>query len=236
MPWPPGSSLVGNQIVVTLKRSFELLADAKNGSAMSAYMRNQFPFHGIPSPLRKSAIKIVLEECGFPEDVFAVASQLWELPEREYQLTAVELLHKAVSRKRDPVQYSVEHVAKVVRLITTKSWWDTVDGLAPKVLGPMLLGRSELQEMTQSWIASGNIWLQRSAIIVQLHFKQKTNPELLFSLILQRGNSKEVFVRKGAGWALREYSKTNPTLVRTFIDDNLELLSPLTIREGGKYC
>jgi len=51
-----------------------------------------------------------------------------------------------------------------------------------------------------------------------------------------RADSTEFFVRKGAGWALREYSKIDPKIVRTFIDAHYDELSSLTVREGSRYC
>lgn len=224
------------EFVDQVKINFPLLADSVRASQMSAYMRNTFLFFGIPSPIRKASVKLALEHCGFPDNVIDVANALWNLHEREYQLTAVELLTTAVSRKKNPLLYDRATITAGENLITTKSWWDTVDRLAPRVAGKLLISTDKLTRTANTWIGSDNIWLQRSAIIAQLHNKQKTNSDLLFSLILKRSESKEFFIRKGAGWALREYSKSNPVAVRDFIELYRDRLSPLTIREGGKYC
>lgn len=45
----------------------------------------------------------------------------------------------------------------------------------------------------------------------------------------------EFFINKAIGWALREYSKTNPKWVIKFINDNREKMSALSIKEGSKY-
>ena len=42
--------------------------------------------------------------------------------------------------------------------------------------------------------------------------------------------SKEFFIQKAIGWALREYSKTDGNGVRKFIQSNS--LAPLSVREG----
>lgn len=116
-------------------------------------------------------------------------------------------------------------------LIQQKSWWDTVDFLAPKIGGKLLLRFPEaILPHTQAWIESDNMWLQRSAILFQLDYKNKTDAELLFRYIRRRADSKEFFVQKAAGWALREYGKTNPGAVQQFIDATA--LPKLTVREG----
>ena len=83
-------------------------------------------------------------------------------------------------------------------------------------------------------MASGQLWLQRVCLIFQLTYKEKTDAELLFRYVRQVADSKEFFLQKGAGWALRQYSKTDPAAVRNFLDTTR--LSSLTRREGGKYC
>ena len=47
--------------------------------------------------------------------------------------------------------------------------------------------------------------------------------------------SSEFFINKANGWALRQYSKTNPDWVREFIATHESEMTPLSIREGSKY-
>jgi 3-methyladenine DNA glycosylase AlkD len=75
--------------------------------------------------------------------------------------------------------------------------------------------------------------LRRSAILFQLKYKQETNEDLLYDYIVKNAESKEFFIQKAIGWALREYSKTNPVSVKAFIEGNE--LAPLSVREGSKY-
>ncbi|MEZ4918947.1 MAG: DNA alkylation repair protein [Saprospiraceae bacterium] len=51
-----------------------------------------------------------------------------------------------------------------------------------------------------------------------------------FEYILLVADSKEFFLQKGAGWALRQYSKTNPDAVREFVAAHR--LPALTRREA----
>jgi len=207
---------------------------------MRAYMRDQFEYFGITSPIRKAAQSEVIAEYGYPDDLLAQCEFLWTQKQRECQYVACDMLTSVAKSKKyshlfEPVSKNID---RVEQLIITKSWWDTVDCLAPRIAWSMLTrtGPTALRKRAEKWIASDNIWLQRSAIILQLHAKQQTDVDLLTEVILHRASSTEFFVRKGAGWALREYSKVDPKAVRRFIDKHSNVLSGLTIREGSKYC
>ena len=78
----------------------------------------------------------------------------------------------------------------------------------------------------------GNIWLQRVSLIFQLTYKDKTDAELLFDYVKRLAESKEFFLQKAVGWALRQYGKTNPAVVKKFVENTP--LSPLTRREALK--
>jgi 3-methyladenine DNA glycosylase AlkD len=46
--------------------------------------------------------------------------------------------------------------------------------------------------------------------------------------------SKEFFLRKGIGWALREYAWTDPNEVQRYVAENADRLSGLSQREALK--
>lgn len=226
MPLPSAGDFVNR-----LADEFRPLADAQRAEAASAYMRHLFPFVGIPSPLRRQCVRAAVASV-HPSNLLTVCETLYRRKEREYHYAAWDVACLPAWRR----QLDRHDVPWLATFITRNAWWDTVDYLVPKVIGPILRSNREtLTLITNSWIADDNIWLQRAAIIVQLGWKTDTDQELLFTHILHRADSKEFFVQKGAGWALREYSKTNPTAVRRFLDANPQL-SKLTRREGGKYC
>jgi len=117
--------------------------------------------------------------------------------------------------------------------IVHKSWWDTVDGIASDWLGTYFKQFNEqIILITSSWNKNSNIWLQRSSILFQKSYKKTTDTALLSSHILHLKDSKEFFIRKAIGWALREYSKTNPEWVIQFVTKNK--LSPLSEKEALK--
>lgn len=217
-----------NQAVQLLTRAFEPRRDVTRAASMRAYMRDQFPFLGIPTPERRRLQKDALAHITTPDEraLLEAARRLWAMPEREYQYAGAELL----------IRY--EHVLPAATLpaiaefVTSKPWWDTVDGLAPRVVGPMVRRYPELTVTMDAWAASGNTWLVRSAILHQLVQKEHTDRERLFRYCLQRAGDREFFIRKAIGWALREYSKTAPEAVREFVAEHEGELSPLSRREA----
>jgi 3-methyladenine DNA glycosylase AlkD len=201
----------------------------EHAEPMKKYMRNQFEFLGIKTPERTALLREFLKEHGKPkfEDLEETVLLLWELPKREFQYIALSLLEKEVKK------LSEEHVKLAERLIVTKSWWDTVDHLAPRIVGMILKKHPELIEpYTGKWIQSDNFWLKRTAILFQLKYKKDTDEALLYHYIRMCKDSKEFFIQKAIGWALREYSKTNPESVKRFVDS--EELAPLSKREALK--
>ncbi len=80
-------------------------------------------------------------------------------------------------------------------------------------------------------MASGNFWLQRVCMIFQLSYRDKTDFELMKKYILQLAGSKEFFLKKGTGWALRQHTRTDPHAVLNFVENNPQL-APLTKREA----
>lgn len=205
---------------------------------MRRYMRNKFEFFGIASAQRTELQHQLVSTVKEVETAFDLAEALWEYEERECQYTACDLLRRVVARKNTTLFGPHELLHRAQALILSKSWWDTVDTLAPNVVG-IIAHRSEavnVEQVATSWIEHPNFWVQRSAIIMQLRYKQDTNARLLFRLILAVAHNPEFFLRKSAGWALREYSKVNPRAVREFVDEHAGVLSALTVREGTKYC
>ena len=206
-------------------------ADPSQAVDMSRYMRDQFQFYGIKSPLRKELlkeIKVVIKPT--PSVRYQEFIQLlWDDPHRECQYIATDLMG-TINKKMD-----VDWIDFIEQLILTKSWWDTVDFLAPKLLGNIFSRYVDIgHQYTDKWIESDHFWLQRSALIYQLRYKDKVDFERLARYILRRKDSKEFFVQKAAGWALRQYSKSNPEVVAEFLSDN-QNLARLTVREGSKY-
>ena len=114
------------------------------------------------------------------------------------------------------------------------SWWDSVDAIAPKIVGDIVgMDRVEGEAAMMEWAKSANMWTNRASILHQLKYKNETNEELLFATINRHAASKEFFIQKAIGWVLREYAKTSPEIVRQFVENTK--LAPLSKREALKH-
>lgn len=204
-------------------------ADMIKAPQMSAYMKNKFPFLGIQKPKRQQLSKEFIKEAKRGKTIdWDMVNRLWDLPEREFQYLAVDYLIAL----KDYIK--PEDIEIIEKLITTKSWWDTVDAIASIIVGQMCKNHPELIEShILNWAESNNIWLARTAILFQLKYKENTDVSLLSRIIKKNSEQKEFFITKAIGWVLREYSKINKEWVREFIKNNA--LQPLSIREGSKY-
>jgi 3-methyladenine DNA glycosylase AlkD len=178
-----------------------------------AYMRNQFEFFGIPTPLRRTLTSQIFD-AGLPalKDLPAILKNAWQQPEREFQYFAIEL----ASRFKNDWDTSI--VRDIEWLIVTKSWWDTVDSIAGWLAGPYFNRfPGQIRPVTGNWNQSDNIWLQRSSLLFQKSYKKHTNTSLLSAYILHLRDSREFFVQKAIGWALREYARIDPDWVSSFV-------------------
>jgi 3-methyladenine DNA glycosylase AlkD len=212
-----------------IQKTLESHRNQARAIPMRAYMRNQFPFLGIPSPERNPLLKAVFLETGVlkkPIDENLVL-ELWHLPEREYQYVACDYLEG--QRKK----LEVHHLGLLEKLILEKSWWDTVDSLV-RNLGAISLKFPESIPTLERWAQSENFWLRRAAILHQLGLKAKTDEPRLFKFILENASDSEFFIRKAIGWALREHSYTNPEAVKSFVLEHQKELSSLSKREALK--
>jgi 3-methyladenine DNA glycosylase AlkD len=204
------------------------LADKENAFSMRKYMREKYPFLGVKKPERQEVFKHFYKLHGASQDWFEVSSQLFAMPEREFQYVAMEYVKQAKKSwdKRLPALFE--------SWVGDDSWWDVVDFLAPQILGPYFLKfPAERDVWIQRWMDSGNFWLQRFCLIFSLGYKGKTDTMLLTKNIQALSSSKEFFIQKAIGWALRQYARTDPEWVMDFVGNNA--LAPLSKREALKH-
>lgn len=212
--------------LAALAIAFQARADEERAPGMAAYMKGQFAFLGIASPERRAAQKEVLGDWQAPsaDDLAAFARSCWLRDEREYQYAACDTLVRHVTR------LGPDALALAEELITTKPWWDTVDALAGRVVGPLAE-----RTVIERWLTSGDLWLERTAILHQLHYGERTDADFLFRACLAHAASTDFFLRKAIGWALRQYARSDPDAVRTFVADHPGELSGLSKREALKH-
>ena len=217
-----------SEALARIVEQFEAARDAERAGPMAKYMREQFPFLGIPAPAQRVLLREALKGMGRPSegDLGELTGHLWELPEREYQYAGCGLIARHINA------CSPAFIHTVRSLVTTRSWWDTVDSLAKHGAGALVLRYSELAATMDLWIASENMWLRRTAILHQLGYKDRTDSVRLFRYCELRAAEQEFFIRKAIGWALREYSKVDPVAVTACVATHEKELSALSQREA----
>lgn len=220
-----------------LTELFEPFRNAKRAQTASAYMRDQFPFIGMKTEIRRSAQKSWIDSLKTLEDTnsdsyrerWLIIRALWEKEERDYQYTAIDLLN-AWSKK----YYSEEDAIELEWILNHKSWWDSVDAIASNYLGKWaLLFPEKARETFEKWRYHESFWLQRSCLIYQLKYKDEVDSAYLENLIQQMNGNNEFFIQKAIGWSLRQLSKYKPEDVVQILSNNP--IKGLALREASKY-
>ena len=215
---------------LSLKTLFEQSANPAQAGPMKKYMRDQFEYLGIKSPQASVLLREHINEHGLPplDQLDIILRELWMLPQREFQYAAITLAGK-LEKMVEP-----EFIATIEYLITTKSWWDTVDTLAGHAVGSQFKRFPAVKEKyLKKWRKSDNFWLRRTTLLFQLGYKKETDFDLLCEIIQDNLGSDEFFINKAIGWALRQYAHTNPAPVKKFVKATKEL-HPLSQREALK--
>lgn len=211
-----------------LLKELQNLANADDARAMKAYMRGRFEFLGVKTPARRKAAKAFFKKHGGADIDWRFVRQAWEHPFREMQYAALDYLE---TRKN---LLHPGDLPQLKKLAQTKSWWDTIDFL-DRLAGGIIAGFPETRPVILQWSRDEDIWLRRLAIDHQLLRKDQTDQHLLEQILVNNLNQTEFFINKAIGWALRDYSKTNPVWVKNFIRQHHGKMAPLSIREASKY-
>jgi 3-methyladenine DNA glycosylase AlkD len=213
-----------------LKALFLKHANPRQAGPMRAYMRGQFDYLGIKSPQFRELMRQHYAQHGLPPlaDLERILLDLWALPQREFQYVATSLL------ARFDAQLPAGFIRTLEHLIVTKSWWDTVDSISTGTLGVLFrrYPKVRLRYLTK-WRKSRDFWLRRACILFQLNYKTETDFALLCDIIRDNLGSKEFFINKAIGWALRQYTRVDPQAVRKFVAETP--LRPLSAREALKW-
>ena len=213
-----------------LKSLFEQNADPAQAGPMKKYMRDQFEYLGIKTPIRVALQNEFIKINGLPplDKLETISRDLWGMPQREFQYAAMSLLGKLESK------LEADFISTVEYLLVTKSWWDTVDTLAGHTVGAHFKRFPKVREKClKKWRKSDIFWLRRTTLLFQLGYKNETDFDLMCDLIKENLGSDEFFINKAIGWALRQYAHTNPAPVKKFVKATKEL-HPLSKREALK--
>lgn len=197
-------------------------------------MKSAMPFHGVPMPRLRTLVRSILlrhplEDASVWQRAILL---LWHrASHREQRYAAVEVLLAPAYRE----WIVAARLPLIEELVVTGAWWDTVDAIAINAVGAMLREEpSPTKQVLLRWAVDDDIWKRRTAILAQLKFKDATDERLLQDVIEPSLGEREFFLRKGIGWALRQYSKTTPAFVIDYVRDHADRLSPLSKREALK--
>lgn len=212
-----------------LKKNFEKRENEDNAIQMAKYLRNQFVFYGLKSPVRRDAYHQILKDEKKKKQIdWDLLDQAWNDKHREMQYFVCDYL-LAMEK-----YVSYDDLFKIEHYVRTKQWWDTIDSLM-KLYGYVGLKDQRVDQLMLDWSKDPDKWVRRVAIEHQLLRKDKMNTALLSQILENNLESDEFFINKAIGWALRDYSKTNPEWVSDFIDGNYNHFAKLSITESSKY-
>ena len=214
--------------VEELVKELRAVASPDDAVAMKAYMKNKFEFLGVKTPARRKLAKTFFKQHTDSVIDWNFINEAWKNPYRELQYTALDYLE---IRKKLLTPSDLPRLKKQAQ---TKSWWDTIDFL-DRLVGSIIARFPETKEIILAWSRDEDIWLRRLAIDHQLLRKEETDTELLEKILVNNLGRTEFFINKAIGWALRDYSKTNPDWVKDFIERYRVEMAALSIREGSKY-
>lgn len=197
-------------------------------------MKSEMPFHGVRAAELRRICREVFQGLALPDRQVweAHVASVWDDARfREERYAAIELTGvKAASSFQD-----MGALPLYERLIVEGAWWDYVDTIAAHRLGVLLQNApAPMRRAMLAWSKAPDMWKRRSSILCQLTFKDQTDLGLLYACIEPSIGSREFFLRKGIGWALRQVAWRQPAEVVRYVSANKDRLSALTKREALK--
>ncbi|GLU46456.1 DNA alkylation repair protein [Nocardiopsis ansamitocini] len=222
-------------LIAAVRERLRSAADPSDAGPMQQHARSDLPFHGVRASSRRSVFADVftahpIHGAGNWEDTVRT---LWRVAShREERYAAVELTgHPLYSGHQTPAVVDLYE-----DLVVAGAWWDYVDVIAPRRVGPLLRAHPlELRPLVGSWSLGTDPWLRRAAILCQLGSREQTDTDLLFASIEPSIGHPDLFVRKAIGRALREHAKTDPGSVLKFTAEHGDRMSGLSLREALKH-
>jgi 3-methyladenine DNA glycosylase AlkD len=223
------------RLLPRLRAALQAAGDPTRALAMQAYMKSEMPYWGVAAPRVRALCRELFASYPFEDaarwraDVLA----LWRsATHREERYAALEL---AGHRKAKAFQ-TLEALPMYEEMIVSGAWWDYVDELASHAIGTLLeLYPRELRRTLRDWSRGDDLWRRRAAILAQLGFGEATDTKLLYACIRPSLSSREFFLRKAIGWALRQLARSQPEEVLRYVEEHADQLSPLSRREALKH-
>ncbi|GAA4720946.1 DNA alkylation repair protein [Pedococcus ginsenosidimutans] len=224
-------------VVLAIRAALDGAGDPERAVAQQAYMKSAMPYRGITSPELRALLRPLLadprlrvaDRASWEEAVRA----LWDgATHREERYAAIAVTgHRAYRPWQD-----VDTLPLYRHLVVTGAWWDLVDEVASRRVGPILLADpTRATPVVLAWATDDDLWLRRTAVLSQLSFRDRTDTALLRACIEPNLADPSFWLRKAIGWALRQYARTDPGWVRAAVEQYGDRLSPLSRREALKH-
>ena len=225
---------MSKQLLADVRAAFAREADPARATAMQSYMKSEMPYHGVPMP----RVRVLCKE-RFAPLTFASAAAwkrevlaVWRGAQfREERHAALILAGHRAAREWQ----TMDALPMYERIIVEGAQWDIVDDVATHRLLEILEREPvPMKQAMRTWSTDRDLWKRRSSIVCQVGAKQRTDARLLYDCIAPSLASRELFLRKAIGWALRQYASTDPGKVMRYVKEHERELSPLSKREALK--
>lgn len=218
----------------SLHARLSAIADPVRAESMRAYMKSAMPYFGVSTiPLRQVCNELFEGLCwngsrAWQAEVLAI----WRGARfREERYAAIELTGMRAARHFQ----RLDALPMYEEMVVTGAWWDLVDTIATHRLWTILeADREPMRQTMLAWSTDTDMWKRRCAILCQNRAKTATDLDLLYACIEPSLGSREFFLRKAIGWALRSLAWTNPAEVRRYVAAHRDRLSALSLREALK--
>jgi 3-methyladenine DNA glycosylase AlkD len=218
----------------TVLTELRAAADPARAPAMQAYMKSEMPYLGVSAVPLRLVCKAVFKDLTWPDSAAWQADVLaiWrDAAFREERYAAIELTGVRAAKAFQ----RIDALPMYEEMVVEGAWWDHVDPIATLRFWTLLQNdRVAMKQAMLAWSHDTDMWKRRSAILCQNKAKAATDLDFLYACIEPALDSKEFFLRKAIGWALRQYAWTDPAEVRRYVQANEARLSGLSRREALK--
>lgn len=219
-------------LLLELRRELKSLADPSKAPKMQSYMKSTMPYHGVAVPQVRALSKRHVAECDFDSKSWE-KSVLYLWRNARFREERYAALYFCEAKKFADFQ-TLDKMKMYEELIVSGACWDFVDTVSHRVGFILRRYPKPMKAKMLSWSRSSNLWKRRTSIICQLDFGMETDLDLLYACIEPSLGSKEFFLQKGIGWALRQYAWKKPAEVKRYVKANWDRLAPLSRREALK--
>jgi 3-methyladenine DNA glycosylase AlkD len=229
-----GTVPVDRDVMEAVRAALRVAADPAVAPGQQVYMKSAMPYCGVTAPRLKQALRPILAAYAPSERAVweSTVRALWdEATHREERYAATALArHRSARQWQDLAALDL-----YLHLVVTGAWWDHVDEVAGHLVGGVLAGhRAEVTPVLRAWSREDDLWVRRTAVLSQIRHRTDTDTQLLHDVFVNNVDDRSFWLRKAIGWALREYSKSDPAWVRAEVDLLGERLSALSRREATR--